>query len=74
MEQQYPGIRDRLLDDKGVRRFINLYLNEDDVRFLDSLKTAVKNKRVVILLGPGLTVPGPRVIDGIEKMSRALHP
>ena len=35
---------------------------------------AVKNKRVIILLGPGLTVPGPRVIDGIEKMSRALHP
>lgn len=35
---------------------------------------AVKNKRVVIVLGPGMTVPGPRVIDGIEKMSRALHP
>ena len=35
---------------------------------------AVRNKRVVILNGPGLTVPGPRVIDGIEKMARALHP
>ena len=35
---------------------------------------AVKNKRVIILLGPGLTVPGPRVIDGIEKMAKALHP
>lgn len=35
---------------------------------------AVKNKRVVILMGPGLTVPGPRVIDGIEKMAKALHP
>ena len=35
---------------------------------------AVKNQRVVILLGPGLTVPGPRVIDGIEKMARAIHP
>jgi len=35
---------------------------------------AVKNKRVIVLLGPGLTVPGPRVIDGIEKMARALHP
>jgi hypothetical protein len=29
---------------------------------------------VIILLGPGLTVPGPRVIDGIEKMAKALHP
>ena len=35
---------------------------------------AVRNRRVVILLGPGSTVPGPRVIDTIEKMSRALHP
>ena len=35
---------------------------------------AVRNKRVVILMGPGLTVPGPRVIEGIEKMEKALHP
>jgi len=35
---------------------------------------AVKNQRVVILLGAGLTVPGPRVIQGIEKMAAALHP
>ena len=35
---------------------------------------AVRNKRVIILNGPGLTVPGPRVLDGIEKMARALHP
>ena len=35
---------------------------------------AVRNKRIVVLNGPGLTVPGPRVIDGIEKMAKALHP
>jgi iron complex transport system substrate-binding protein len=35
---------------------------------------AVRNKRVYILLGPGLTVPGPRVVDGIEQMAKALHP
>jgi iron complex transport system substrate-binding protein len=35
---------------------------------------AVRNKRVVVLNGPGLTVPGPRVLDGIEKMAKALHP
>lgn len=35
---------------------------------------AVRNKRVIVLNGPGLTVPGPRVLDGIEKMARALHP
>ena len=55
-------------------------LNEPDLKaVLDPWSTlssvpAVRNKRVVILNGPGLTVPGPRVIDGIEKMAKALHP
>jgi iron complex transport system substrate-binding protein len=35
---------------------------------------AVKNKRVIVLLGSGLTVPGPRVAEGVEKMAKALHP
>ena len=35
---------------------------------------AIKNHRLVILLGPGLTVPGPRVANGIEQMAKALHP
>jgi molybdopterin converting factor small subunit len=43
LESQYPGLRDRLLDEKGVRRFINLYLNEEDVRFLSALQTPVKD-------------------------------
>lgn len=43
LERQCPGIKDRVLDDKGVRRFVNIYLNdEDDIRFLDGLDTAVK--------------------------------
>ena len=55
-------------------------LNDADLKtVLDPWSTlssvpAVRNKRVVILTGPGLTVPGPRVIDGIEKMAKALHP
>lgn len=43
LERQYPGLRDRLLDDKGVRRFINLYVNDEDVRFLQALATTVKD-------------------------------
>ena len=42
LNEAFPGLRDRLVDDKGVRRFINLYLNEDDVRFLEALDTPVK--------------------------------
>jgi molybdopterin converting factor small subunit len=50
LESQYPGIRDRLLDEKGVRRFINLYVNEDDVRFLDALKTPVKDGDTITIV------------------------
>jgi molybdopterin synthase sulfur carrier subunit len=43
LERKHPGIRDRLLDEKGVRRFVNIYVGEEDVRFLDGLKTALKS-------------------------------
>jgi molybdopterin synthase sulfur carrier subunit len=43
LEKQYPGIRERLVDEGGeVRRFINFYINEEDVRFLQGSKTALK--------------------------------
>jgi MoaD family protein len=42
LERRHPGVRDRLLDEKGVRRFVNIYVGEEDVRFLDGLKTALK--------------------------------
>jgi molybdopterin synthase sulfur carrier subunit len=43
LERKYPGLRERLCDDKGVRRFVNIYQNEEDIRFLDSLETVVKD-------------------------------
>ena len=43
LEKKHPGIRERLLDDKGVRKFINIYVGEEDIRFLDGLKTALKD-------------------------------
>jgi len=43
LEASYPGIKDRLCDDKGVRRFVNIFLNEEeDIRFLDALDTTLK--------------------------------
>jgi len=43
LERQFPGIKEKLCDEKGeVRRFVNLYLNGDDIRFLSNLDTAVK--------------------------------
>lgn len=44
LEKRYPGIKERLCDDQGrVRRFVNLYVNGDDIRFLNSLDTPVKD-------------------------------
>jgi len=43
LEKNYPGLKDRLCDEKGIRRFVNVYQNEEDVRFLDGLDTAVKD-------------------------------
>jgi molybdopterin synthase sulfur carrier subunit len=43
LEKQFPGIKERLVDESGeVRRFINFYINEEDVRFLQGSKTAIK--------------------------------
>ena len=43
LEKQYPGMRERLVDESGeVRRFINFYINEEDVRFLQGSKTTLK--------------------------------
>lgn len=42
LEGRYAGIKDRLLDEKGVRRFVNIYVGEEDIRFLDGLDTQLK--------------------------------
>jgi molybdopterin converting factor small subunit len=41
--QKHPGINGRLFDNGQVRRFVNLYLNDEDIRYLDNLDTAVKD-------------------------------
>jgi len=45
LEVSHPGLRDRLLDEGGeLRRFVNIYINEEDIRFLDGLKTVLKDR------------------------------
>ena len=42
LEAQHPGFRDRLLDHDGkLRRFVNVFVSDDDIRFLNGLDTAV---------------------------------
>ena len=44
MQSRFPGIRERLLDDAGqVRRFVNIYVNEEDIRFLQNNDTPIKD-------------------------------
>lgn len=44
LETSYPGIRDRVMDEAGqLRRFVNIYVNGDDVRFIDGLGTPLKD-------------------------------
>ncbi len=43
LESQHPGIKERLCEASGeLRRFINIYVNGDDVRFLSGLETPLK--------------------------------
>ena len=43
LEKNYPGIKERICDESGkVRRFVNVYVNGDDIRFLQNLETSLK--------------------------------
>lgn len=43
LDRQFPGLRERLVAEGGeVRQFINIYVNEEDIRFLQGKETAVK--------------------------------
>lgn len=51
LENQYPGLKARLCDETGeVRRFINLYVNNEDIRFLDGKETALNDGDVVSII------------------------
>lgn len=45
LEQSYPGIKARICDENGqVRRFVNIFTNDEDIRFLQNLETPVSDK------------------------------
>jgi sulfur-carrier protein len=50
LEQRHGGLRARLIDDAGLRRFVNVYLNDEDVRFLAGLQTQVRDGDTVTVL------------------------
>ncbi|MFP5224021.1 MAG: ubiquitin-like small modifier protein 1 [Actinomycetota bacterium] len=51
LDAKHPGLRDAVLDDSGeLARFINMYLNDEDVRYLQSLETPVKDGDTLSIL------------------------
>jgi sulfur-carrier protein len=50
LDSRHQGLRERLVDDAGLRRFVNVYLNDEDVRFLGGLETPVADGDTVTVL------------------------
>jgi len=50
LEKNYPGIAARLLENGALRRFINVYINDEDVRFLDGLNSPTKDGDSITIL------------------------
>ena len=50
IDGQFPGIGDRLLDDGKLRRFVNVYINDEDVRFIGSLDAPITDGDTVTVL------------------------
>jgi sulfur-carrier protein len=50
LESRHPGIKDRLVDGADLRRFVNVYVNDEDVRFTGGLDTSVDDGDQVVVL------------------------
>ncbi|RKN39773.1 MoaD/ThiS family protein [Streptomyces hoynatensis] len=50
LDARHPGIRERLVEDGELRRFVNVYLNDEDVRFLDGIGTKLSDGDSVTIL------------------------
>lgn len=51
LEAAHPGFRDRLLDDAGaLRKFVNIFVDDDDVRYLEGLDTKVPDGQTVSII------------------------
>jgi molybdopterin synthase sulfur carrier subunit len=50
LETRHAGVQDRIVDDGKLRRFVNVYLNDEDVRFLGGIQTPIADGDVVTIL------------------------
>ncbi len=80
LETAYPGLKDRICDERGeVRRFINIYINEEDIRFQKGVASTIKSGDEVSIVpaiaGGAATAAGEqsRPVGPPEKMNRVQH-
>jgi molybdopterin converting factor small subunit len=50
VESRHPGLKSRLVEETGLRRFVNVYINDEDVRFSGGLSAPVSDNDVVVVL------------------------
>ncbi|HWL95961.1 MAG TPA: MoaD family protein [Nocardioidaceae bacterium] len=50
LETNHPGIKERLIEGEDLRRFINVYVNDEDVRFTGGLETSLSDGDAVVIL------------------------
>jgi len=50
LEANHPGIKDRLIEGDDLRRFVNIYINDEDVRFIGSLEAVLSDGDQVVIL------------------------
>ncbi len=51
LDKNFPGIKERICDESGnVRRFVNIFLNDEDIRFLNKEDTALKDGDVISII------------------------
>jgi sulfur-carrier protein len=50
IEARHPGLKERLVEEQGLRRFVNVYVNDEDVRFGGGLDTPTADGDVVVVL------------------------
>ena len=70
LEKQYPGIQERLCDTEGkLRRFVNVYVNEEDIRFLQGQDTALKTGDDISII-PAIAGGAPPPAGGQGKSAK----
>ena len=50
LEANHPGLKDRLIEDGDLRRFVNVYVNDEDVRFIGGLEAELSDGDEVVVL------------------------